>query len=140
MAVTIEHAYDTPVGVVVFQPYTVTGGKASASGDPVIGELTDGELSVSLDEDTIYAVTERLYMRSTKDYVVVTGDAGADLADLSRYGTVADATLAVLLATGGAQGPQGPAGPGVPAGGTTGQVLAKASDDDFDTEWVSLES
>lgn len=33
MAVTIEHAYDTPAGVVVFQPYTVTGGKASASGD-----------------------------------------------------------------------------------------------------------
>lgn len=47
MAVTIEHAYDTPAGVVVFQPYTVTGGKASASGDPVIGELTDGELRTS---------------------------------------------------------------------------------------------
>lgn len=39
----------------------------------------------------------------------------------------------------GAIGPQGPAGAdgvGVPTGGTTGQVLAKTSDSDFDTEWV----
>lgn len=31
----------------------------------------------------------------------------------------------------------GGGGGGVPAGGTTGQVLAKASDDNYDTEWVS---
>lgn len=30
----------------------------------------------------------------------------------------------------------GPAGPGVPTGGTEGQVLAKASATNFDTEWV----
>ena len=36
----------------------------------------------------------------------------------------------------GLAGPQGPAGVGVPAGGTTGQVPAKASDDDYDVEWV----
>lgn len=30
----------------------------------------------------------------------------------------------------------GPAGPGVPAGGTTGQILAKASGSDFDTHWI----
>ena len=36
----------------------------------------------------------------------------------------------------GPAGPQGPAGVGVPAGGTTGQVAAKASDDDYDVEWV----
>lgn len=35
----------------------------------------------------------------------------------------------------GIQGPQGPAGIGVPAGGTTGQVLKKKSNSDFDTEW-----
>lgn len=33
-------------------------------------------------------------------------------------------------------GPQGAAGEGVPVGGTTGQVLAKASNTNFDTEWV----
>ena len=37
----------------------------------------------------------------------------------------------------GAQGPQGPAGPGVAAGGTTGQMLVKSSDADYDTEWVT---
>ena len=36
----------------------------------------------------------------------------------------------------GPQGEKGPSGEGVPAGGTTGQVLAKASDTDNDTEWV----
>ena len=36
----------------------------------------------------------------------------------------------------GEQGPQGPAGPGVPAGGTAGQVLAKKSGTDYDTEWT----
>jgi hypothetical protein len=35
----------------------------------------------------------------------------------------------------GEQGEQGDPGEGVPAGGTTGQVLTKASDDDFDTAW-----
>ena len=37
----------------------------------------------------------------------------------------------------GPQGPQGPAGEGVPSGGTTGQVLAKQSNADYDTKWVN---
>ncbi len=36
----------------------------------------------------------------------------------------------------GATGATGPAGPGVAAGGTTGQILAKNSATDYDTEWV----
>lgn len=39
----------------------------------------------------------------------------------------------------GAQGPQGEKGDpgaGVPAGGTTGQILAKKSESDHDTEWI----
>ena len=36
----------------------------------------------------------------------------------------------------GKTGPQGPAGPGVTPGGTTGQVLAKKSNTNYDTEWV----
>lgn len=36
----------------------------------------------------------------------------------------------------GDKGDTGDIGPGVPAGGLTGQVLRKLSDDDFDTEWV----
>lgn len=38
----------------------------------------------------------------------------------------------------GATGQQGPEGPGVPPGGTTGQVLGKASDGDFDTTWMNM--
>jgi hypothetical protein len=34
-------------------------------------------------------------------------------------------------------GPTGPVGPGVAAGGTTGQVLSKASATDYDTTWTT---
>ena len=37
----------------------------------------------------------------------------------------------------GNTGPTGPAGSGVPAGGTAGQILAKSSNTDFDTGWMS---
>ena len=37
----------------------------------------------------------------------------------------------------GKTGPQGPAGPGVTTGGTTGQVLAKKSNANYDTEWIN---
>ena len=37
----------------------------------------------------------------------------------------------------GDTGEQGPAGVGVPAGGSAGQVLAKASGTDYDTEWIN---
>lgn len=36
----------------------------------------------------------------------------------------------------GAVGPSGPAGAGVPAAGTTGQLLAKASNTDYATAWI----
>jgi Collagen triple helix repeat (20 copies) len=36
----------------------------------------------------------------------------------------------------GETGPQGPAGPGVPTGGSTGQILAKASATNYATNWV----
>jgi hypothetical protein len=35
------------------------------------------------------------------------------------------------------QGPQGDPGEGVPTGGTTGQILAKASAADYDTQWTT---
>lgn len=40
----------------------------------------------------------------------------------------------------GPQGETGPTGPGVPTGGTTGQVLSKNSDSDYDTIWKDVES
>jgi hypothetical protein len=44
----------------------------------------------------------------------------------------------IVLRQTGRRGPQGEPGEGVPTGGTTDQVLAKASNADFDTEWVDL--
>jgi hypothetical protein len=48
----------------------------------------------------------------------------------------------VTLETGarGPQGPQGPAGSGVIAGGTTGQILQKASATDGDIEWADRDA
>jgi len=40
----------------------------------------------------------------------------------------------------GPEGPPGPAGVGVPTGGTTGQILAKASNADYDDEWINAPS
>jgi hypothetical protein len=42
----------------------------------------------------------------------------------------------IEVAASGGTGPQGPAGAGVAAGGTTGQVLSKASSTNYDTVWV----
>lgn len=47
-----------------------------------------------------------------------------------------NAPAVVSVEVGDKAGPRGPAGPGVPAGGTTSQVLGKASGADYDTEWV----
>ena len=55
----------------------------------------------------------------------------------------ANTTIEVYLAVaGGAQGIQGPVGPaglGVPSGGTPGQILAKETGADNDTEWIDNE-
>jgi len=47
-------------------------------------------------------------------------------------------TMLVKVITEGPQGPPGPVGQGFASGGTTGQVLAKASNDDYDTEWLTV--
>lgn len=46
-------------------------------------------------------------------------------------------TKSIRLDNLGVVGPQGDAGEGVPVGGTTGQVLAKASNTNYDTEWIT---
>jgi len=71
--------------------------------------------------------------------------------DISGTLTTDETTISVTLNTGGAsvvgtvslvgatgpQGIQGADGLGVPSGGTTAQVLAKASNTDNDTEWIN---
>lgn len=60
--------------------------------------------------------------------------------------TVNDGTDTITISSAGAQGEPGTPGEpgadgvGVPAGGTTGQALVKATDTDYDTEWTSINS
>ncbi len=62
--------------------------------------------------------------------------------DLTNKPTLLKGDTGATGAT-GATGPQGPAGAdgapghGVPTGGSTGQILAKASGADYDTEWIT---
>lgn len=51
--------------------------------------------------------------------------------------TVDLTTVAPVGSSGGVTITRGPDGIGVPAGGSSGQVLAKASGSDYDTEWVN---
>lgn len=78
--------------------------------------------------------------------IMVAGQAGTASADRTfiSVGTVVSATsqspnYAVTVNVVGVQettGQAGAAGVGVPSGGTTGQVLKKASNTDYDTEWA----
>lgn len=74
--------------------------------------------------------------------VLAAGEMGVET-DTGQFKLGDGATAWNSLSYGGLTGAQGPAGAagtdgeGVPVGGTTGQVLAKASDTDYDTEWVA---
>lgn len=59
------------------------------------------------------------------------------IGDLSWTLTDEGGTIPATVNIKGDPGSPGAAGVGVPAGGTTGQVLRKKSDSDFDTEWVT---
>lgn len=61
-------------------------------------------------------------------------ETGATITVTDKSGTT---TATVNNGAPGKSGDTGPAGPGVPAGGTAGQVLAKKSSTDYDTEWVN---
>lgn len=54
--------------------------------------------------------------------------------------TLKHADKRIILQRVGKEGPQGETGAGVPTGGNSGQHLAKASNTDFDTEWVEASS
>lgn len=61
-----------------------------------------------------------------------------DVADATITGASPNQILNLVLPKGkiGDQGPKGEPGTGVPSGGTSGQVLAKKTDSDNDTEWI----
>ncbi len=68
------------------------------------------------------------------------GDITVDIISTGPAGPTGPTGPAGPTGATGATGPQGPAGTngvGVPAGGTTGQVLAKIDGTDYNTQWVS---
>jgi hypothetical protein len=68
----------------------------------------------------------------------LTGEPGSN-ASVTNSGDESNVVLNFTIPRGdtGKTGPQGPAGPGIASGGTTGQVLAKKSNANFDTEWIN---
>ena len=96
----------------------------------------------------------RGYAATIQVYSTTTGLPGTN-ASVTNAGSINDAYLQFVIprgdqgiqgATGatGATGPTGPQGPqgipgvGVPTGGTTGQILYKKSNTDFDTAWENV--
>ena len=65
----------------------------------------------------------------------LTGEPGTN-ASVTNSGDETNVVLNFTIPR-GKTGPQGPAGPGVAAGGTTGQVLVKKSNTNYDTEWIN---
>lgn len=59
-----------------------------------------------------------------------------DVMSFAATSHVAVVNVTGVTETTGEKGPQGAAGVGVPSGGTTGQVLKKASNTNYDTEWA----
>lgn len=73
------------------------------------------------------------YTLNNFDAADVTTSSGVSLQDLYTAGA-----LKGDPGRDGKDGKDGKDGIGVPAGGTTGQVLVKNSDTDFDTKWMNL--
>jgi hypothetical protein len=82
---------------------------------------------------TIAAGTTTTGAAGTSASVVNSGTSSAAVFDF----TIPKGDTGATGAT-GPQGPTGATGAGVVAGGTTGQVLAKASNTDYDTSWINV--
>lgn len=119
------------------------GGGSSVYVDPI---LTDG---VKIAEIEVDGVTSDLYApeaipgpqgpQGPQGIQGPTGPQGpqGEKGDTGETGATGAQGPQGIPGTNGAPGATGPAGPGVAAGGTTGQVLAKASNTDYDTQWVN---
>ena len=111
------------------------GVSPSLSAEPISGghrvSMTDAEGTTTFDVmDGENAAAATVTVGST-----TTGEPGTN-ASVTNSGTSSDAVLDFVIP----RGLQGPAGQGVPAGGTAGQVLKKASGTDYDTEWGNAAS
>jgi len=116
-----------------FNPFTgnLDDVGASAAAFEVLGTVaTVGDLPGGATQGDVYLV------EADDNFYVWDGSAWSSLGTLAGPQGPTGATGATGPA--GADGADGADGVGVEAGGTTGQVLAKASNTDYDTEWLSL--
>ena len=116
-----------------FNPFTgnLDDVGAGAAAFEVLGTVaTVGDLPGGATQGDVYLV------EADDNFYVWDGSAWSSLGTLAGPQGPTGATGAVGPA--GADGADGADGIGVDAGGTTGQVLAKASGTDYDTGWVSL--
>lgn len=98
-----------------------------AAREGLVGALAEDvdKIAYQLDNNTYWRLTDHSPLTWIQ---AMAGPAGADGAD------GADGTNGTN-GTDGADGADGAPGVGVPTGGTTGQVLTKASGTDYDTQW-----
>ena len=87
----------------------------------------DPDLIANVDGDLVYRVWRSTNGTSARYTVAVPSPGPWDWTELTP---IPDSEAAVIV---GGQGP----GEGVPEGGTSGQVLVKASSVDYDTQWVT---
>lgn len=85
---------------------------------------------------TDYAVGDMVDYNGSSYVMYVDAAAGTAPTDNTKWGLVAEKGDTGATGDAGATGAQGDAGVGVPTGGTTGQVLAKTSNTNYDTGWV----
>lgn len=79
------------------------------------------------------------YTLNNMDLADVTTEAGVSLQDLYAMGALrGEPGKDGIDGKNGVDGKDGKDGVGVPAGGAARQVLAKKSNDDYDTEWIDL--
>ena len=139
------------------QTFNVMDGENAAAATVTVGSTSTGEpgtnASVTNSGTTSAAVLDFVIPRGADGQDGSDGQDGTDGTDgtsaycsVSKSGdtatitcTDANGTTTAQISDGatGQTGETGPAGPGVAAGGTAGQVLAKASGTDYDTEWVT---
>lgn len=123
----------------VANPASGIGAALSATFVSVEGEPADGD-AIIWDETAGDWVPAAVEGGGTALTVLSEAEGNTGTATTAR--AISAARLVQQIAEHAAAGPQGPAGAdgddgvGVPAGGSTGQVLAKASATDYDTEWA----
>jgi hypothetical protein len=120
----------------------VTSNYTATSGNRIIADTTSETFTITLPSNPVlgsyivitdgndWGVNELIISTNNQPIEGITGDIAIDLPGVTIE-FIWDGVQWQITATLGA------AGIGVPPGGTTGQVLAKSSDLDYETEWVS---